>query len=405
MGSALGRLKSSSQTPPSGPSFQRLVDDAVPAQEQTQKDQDLASSDDRDNPDRFGFSLSYPFFLTPKPYRFIRWSILWALFIGITLTATLLMAHQYVSTIARSNRSSILESNQQPTYQLIFQPLKFDQSAGALHVLYTLTLTEQVDIVLRATNDTTIETGSASKTFKAGDQLVPFQVVYSIVTDTSNYPFDVYSTNITVMVTNTKTKDLASFNLLFFMDQPLQSFDYDDLIYFPFEDDKGKPLDVVKFQLTFRRSKLTKVIVLFTWLLMHMWTVMIVFLAAQCFFRDRPAHPFMVWAAASIFSMSTIRSIQPSAPIIGTKYDMGTYVWSVTVSCIAAFGLFVASFRKYKPESEKDKLLKKKEKEWKLRKFAREEAEEEEKRRRKEEEAARSVGGKVGDMHNINYLS
>ncbi|KAJ1564442.1 hypothetical protein HK405_014866 [Cladochytrium tenue] len=287
------------------------------------------------------------------------------------------MARFYAAALARGQKSSYGGSTD-PDIVIAFQPMKFDVTASTLTVLYTIlqAKTDLVDAYGRIANATTFQVGgtTATKTFSAGQQVVPFQATYPIAADTSIYPFDSYGLNVTVFVTDVASGSLRPVVVYVYLDQPMQSFDYLDVPYYSYTDATDNILNVVGFDFSFRRSTLAIVLTLFSWLLMHMWALMIVFLAAQCIFRDRSAHPFMVWAAASIFSMATIRGIQPSAPTVGTYYDMGTYVWSVVVSCAAAFALFVASFRRHKPESEKDKLLKKKEKDFKLNKFLKDEA-------------------------------
>ncbi|KAI8845435.1 hypothetical protein BC829DRAFT_280181 [Chytridium lagenaria] len=133
------------------------------------------------------------------------------------------------------------------------------------------------------------------------------------------------------------------------------------------------------FRLKFQRSPLTKFIVIFSWLLMHLWTFMIIFMTLQVVFRDRDPMQFMFWTAASIFSMGTIRGLQPAAPAIGTVGDVVTYIWGIVISSIMAFVLFCVAFRKHKPKSAWDKEFNKKDKASKWRAVLKDEAEVEKK--------------------------
>ncbi|KAJ1568030.1 hypothetical protein HK405_003854 [Cladochytrium tenue] len=324
----------------------------------------------------FGVQATYPFLRTPRRMRWIRWAVLWLLFAVVTGVLCYVMAHYYKQGLKRQHQKTSVFGDGTADFLVVFQPLKFDVTSSTLTALYTVTnQSASADPLGRISKTTVFQTGgtTASKTFTTGQQLAPFQVAYPIAADTSIYPFDGYSINITLFATYSGTGDLASIDLLAYLDEPLQSFRFEDVQYYNFTDADGNALNVVGFNFAFYRAFLTMALTIFSWVLMHMWTLMIVFLAVQCVFRDRTAHPFMVWAAASIFSMSTIRGIQPSAPVVGTYYDMGTYVWAVVISCAAAFVLFVVSFHKHKPTPEKDKLLAKMEKEVKLQKILREE--------------------------------
>ncbi|KAI8845437.1 hypothetical protein BC829DRAFT_280188 [Chytridium lagenaria] len=137
--------------------------------------------------------------------------------------------------------------------------------------------------------------------------------------------------------------------------------------------------DYAQFQISFRRTPIVKVVVIFTWAVMHLWVVIVIFLTGQVIFRDREPQPIMTWVAASIFSMGAIRAAQPIAPAVGTVADMVTYIWAILVIALSSFICFVFNFRRYKPKP-KDKELEKREKKMKWRKYLKEEAEEEKKK-------------------------
>ncbi|KAJ1548658.1 hypothetical protein HK405_001046 [Cladochytrium tenue] len=325
----------------------------------------------------YGVQVSYPFVRTPKRARWLRWSLWWLLFAAITGAVCYVMAHYYKKGLKTQHNKTSMLGDGTADFLIVFQPLKFDVTSSTLTVLFTVTdQGADADPLGRIRNTTSFQVGgtTAAKTYTTGQQMIPFQVVYPIAADTSIYPFDAYNINVTLFATYTATSADASLDILAYLDEPLQSFRYEDIQYYTFVDANGNALNVVGFNFAFYRAFLTMALTLFSWILMHMWTLMIVFLAAQCIFRDRNAHPFMLWAATSIFSMATIRGIQPSAPVVGTYFDMGTYIWSVIISCVAAFVLFVVSFQRHKPTSEKDKLLAKKEKELKFQKLLLEEA-------------------------------
>ncbi|KAJ1568029.1 hypothetical protein HK405_003853 [Cladochytrium tenue] len=318
----------------------------------------------------FGVKTAYPYLQTPRRLRWVRWALWWLVFLVVTVVACWLLARYYSRALDKQQNKSKGVGDGTGDFTVEFVPLKFDVSSSTLTVLFTPEdATTEADVLGRARNTTTFYVGGspASKTFATGAVLTPFTVVYAVPADTSVYPFDAYALNFTIFALYANG-DQATLDLDVNLETALPSFQYEDAVPYSLPD-----FNVLGFSFAFRRSGLTIALTVFTWVLMHLWTVMVVFLAAQCIFRERPAYPFMVWAAASIFSMSTIRGIQPSAPVVGTYYDMGTYVWAVVISCVAAFALFVVSFHKHKPESEKDKLLKKKEKEFKFRKFIREE--------------------------------
>ncbi|KAJ1550571.1 hypothetical protein HK405_000286, partial [Cladochytrium tenue] len=272
---------------------------------------------------------------------------------------------------ARQAQKSAVLGDGTGDFLVQFQPTKFDSTAGTLTVTYSvIDVANAADPKGRIGNATTFSTGGATpaKTFAAGSVLGPFQATYTLTADPSTYPFDQYAVDVVLFAVRGGTGDPATLDVVFNLDTALASFQYEDVVFQQLSE-ASSSAGAIAFTFAFRRSTVTIALTVFTWILMHLWTVMVVFLAGQCIFRERPAYPFMVWAAASIFTMGTIRGIQPSAPVVGTYYDMGTYVWAVVMSCAAAFALFVVSFRKHKPASEKEKMLEKKGKEAKIRKI------------------------------------
>ncbi|KAJ3330318.1 hypothetical protein HDU76_005958, partial [Blyttiomyces sp. JEL0837] len=299
--------------------------------------------------------------------------------------------HFYKASIAnqtsKSNVNSGSVGDAENFFGVVYKPIAYNPGTSELTVLYQVVgVGSYEDALGRATVPLTVETGASSTTFAKGQQITPINVKYPVQVDTSVYPFEDYSLDVTLILSTVVngTKTTLPIALFFYLDQPLQSFTYDNIDVAVIPNSFA-----LQFNFTFRRSQITKIIVGFTWVLLHMWAIMLVFLTAQCLFRDRDPNGFMVWAATSIFSMATIRGIQPNAPTVGTVYDISTYIWAVSISCLAGFVMFGLSFIRYKPKSQKDKDLEKKDKESQWRKIEKEEAEE--KKKAEEEEAKKKA--------------
>ncbi|KAJ3107074.1 hypothetical protein HDU96_008033 [Phlyctochytrium bullatum] len=354
--------------------------------------------DDRVDDDTrvISFSTSYPYLVTPKKYRYIRWAAVISIISVFTVVVLSVLAWAQIKFKQRvNNRASgyyidpplagcwDADSNLLPganatvcSQSVIVEisPLKWDASSSILSVQYKMALGSFfLDTLGRySQNDSFIlDTLVTSKAVKKGERPVAFTVDIPIVVDVSNYPVEVYETGLFSLPLWTNTKNPTNLptavpQLAFIELRSMPTFEFDAPV-----------LDAPQhgFKIKFRRSPVIKAIVLLTFFLMHMWVVIAAMLTGQVIFRERDAQPIMNWVASAVFSMGTIRAAQPLAPPIGTTADLVTYVYAILAISFSAFVAFVVNFRSHKPKT-KDKDLEKREKKIKWRKFLKEEAEE-----------------------------
>ncbi|KAJ3104146.1 hypothetical protein HDU97_009497 [Phlyctochytrium planicorne] len=350
--------------------------------------------DDKKDTSTWGVSLSYPFLLTPKKYRGVRW-LIWIL-LAVLIVGGILFGAAFsqvkfdnkqknkkenffvsasIPEICQSDDPDVNLNPDCTTFTFAqITPLKWDPSAFTLTVQYDISFgSSLVDAIGRlATNVSVVyDTAYASKTIKPNERANSLTIEVPVIVDVSKYPFETYTFELYAIPILASKPPLPIPQVTFLNQQSLPTFVYDTATI--------SGVDNPVFKVTFRRSPVVKGVVIFTWFVMHLWVTIVIFLTAQVIYRNREAGPLMNWVATSVFAMGTIRGAQPLAPPVGTTGDMVTYIYGIFVIALSSFICFIFNFRRYKPKP-KDKELEKREKKMKFRKFLKEEEEEEKKK-------------------------
>ncbi|KAJ3107075.1 hypothetical protein HDU96_008034, partial [Phlyctochytrium bullatum] len=265
-------------------------------------------------------------------------------------------------------------------------PIKYDPTKG-LTVLFDVGAQMNRSSVL-LNKEVKIEVDTKTQTIPANTYgSITFTATYDVRTDSTTFPFDEMSTAFSVFA-YTMERDASNKTVPVLLDLyvrsansfPIPSFAMRPIEFLPLDDGvsgislNGSTFPGARVTVAFRRSNLTRFITMLSWILMHLWTIMGISLTAQAVFRGRDAMSLMVWVAATIFSMKTIRDLQPAAPPIGTIGDMCTYIYCTLVIAVMAFILFCVAFREHKPKSPWDKAYAKMEKASKWRAVLKDEA-------------------------------
>ncbi|KAJ3104145.1 hypothetical protein HDU97_009496 [Phlyctochytrium planicorne] len=347
------------------------------------------------------FSFKYPFIKTSKKARYGRWAIWFALAFVITAAILVPLAVQSINQNTKiSNDQGVLFitpglekagctpeifydcASLAPAAAIIeLTAIKFDPSKGmtiSFNGQVKINEVGQPSLILPKEVRVDVDT----KTFTAPPNSIgtfSFTSTYTVTTDPALYPYETYEISFNILAsTNVNASNpndgIELFELAVSAATPfaLPSFKQDPYVLKAISSDPNLP--GINVTLTFYRSTFTKIIVMFSWLLMHLWAIMVISLTGQVVFRDRDAMGFMIWTAASIFSMGTIRALQPASPPIGTLADVVTYIWGVAACSIMAFVLFCVTFRTFKPKTAWDKEFTKKEKASKWRAILKDEA-------------------------------
>ncbi|KAJ1568031.1 hypothetical protein HK405_003855 [Cladochytrium tenue] len=348
-----------------------------------------------------GFSLHYPYIVLPKPRRWIRWIVWVAIFLGITLLGSIGLTKLVENSALRKQQkgsslyispglTSLVDANcgddlincdldalNFTGFAIVIAPLKFDTDALQLTVDFSVTprgsLANTINILPTGYN-VTFSTYGGGATYTAGAVASDFSGTFAAYTTVADYPFETYDVSMTVYAEHKVGEALDSlYEILVTMDTGnyVSGFSFED----PVMVDAADGVSAANVQLTFHRNAMTKATVVFTWIVMHAWAMMVVLITAQVAFRQRDPDPVMTWTAAAVFTIGSIRGIQPRVPAIGTVGDVVTYVWTIMVIAVASFILFIFNFRRFKPKTEKMKLLAKKEKESKWREILKFQAE------------------------------
>ncbi|KAJ1548657.1 hypothetical protein HK405_001045 [Cladochytrium tenue] len=353
-------------------------------------------------PVRTGLSLHYPYIVLPKRYRWIRWCLWVLIFVGVTLLGSIGLTRLLANTVAKHQQKGInlyispalsdavstfcadvdltdcdLDALNFTGFEIVITPLKFDTDALALTVDFSATprgvLANDIN-VLPAGYNVTFSTFGGGATYTAKSAVSDFSATFAAYTSVTDYPFEQYSVFMTVYAEHKVGESVGNlYELLVLLDPNsyVMGFTFDQ----PNMTNAADGVSAVNIELTFRRNGTTKATVVFTWIVMHGWVIMVVLTTAQVMFRGRDPDPVMTWTAAAVFTIGQIRAIQPRNPSIGTVGDVVTYVWAVLIIALASFIQFSYNFRRYKPKSELDKALTKKEKESKWREILKAEAE------------------------------
>ncbi|KAI8853595.1 hypothetical protein BC829DRAFT_382399 [Chytridium lagenaria] len=337
---------------------------------------------------------SYPYLSTPKEYRFIRWIILISLLFLIIASLMLALAIPYRAFITASLDSSQSVLFVSPTLRncsfttideaklcvvsnkgifVKVRPNKFDFSTSVLSLTVepvpTALFCNEVGILQE---NIKFEFSSTTVTARKNQKLVPFDVDIPIDVDYSNYPFETFTPPPLELLILDEEDNAFPFIVAENRMVSIPSLEFDAIQAVVPEGAEG--FDYVALVVGFRRNIVTRVIVIITWILLHMWAIMFMFMSLQAVFRERQVFSIMIWIAGGIIATGTIRKLQPEAPPVGTTGDVVTYIWSLIAGAVGTFAIFCAVFRDHKPKNPKDKEMEKRDKERRWRKLLSDEA-------------------------------
>ncbi|KAJ3202727.1 hypothetical protein HDU67_000327, partial [Dinochytrium kinnereticum] len=324
---------------------------------------DAAAKDNATSSTSWAFKASYPYLVTPKKLRGVRWA-LWFFIGGVLVIGVLFAASSaqvnfnkrvrtrgadfYASPLLAEICSDqetadpeIIAGCQEVVFATI-TPVKWDPSSFTLSVQYDLafgrTLADELGR-LKTNSNVIFDAAYSSKIIKPRERANMLTVDIPVGVDISQYPFEVYNVQLFAVPVESlpeggriipQVTDLVLNNL------PSFAFDTPSV-------NASEP--TAMFNVSFRRTPVVKIVVIFTWVVMHLWVIIVVFLTAQVIYRDREPQALMAWVATSVFSMGTIRAAQPIAPAVGTTADMVTYIWAIMIIALSSFICFIFNFR------------------------------------------------------------
>ncbi|KAJ3112470.1 hypothetical protein HDU96_004517 [Phlyctochytrium bullatum] len=344
----------------------------------------------------FSIQRSYPYIVVPKERRFIRWTIFVAagILLGVGILAAIVVPYVHILRKTAGTYSifyispTLRECESLPREQLLncvtqkngvllhFYVAGFDEDASQLNVRVSPEPTKLVANEVGQTRlNLTFFVADSVNEFKVNTKLSPFTVKVSAEVDMSYYPFETYALEQSyTYITDGAANDIPFIAIEDTEGVKMPSYTVERMTATGSTMEDGTEYDAMYFYIGMRRDAITRLIVVATWALFHLFAIMWLGMTLQAVFRGRDSFSILNWIASGIISAGTIRKLQPLAPSIGTIADVVTYIWAVIVATVSSFIFFCVVFRSYKPESPRDKELKARDKERRWRKLLADEA-------------------------------
>ena len=198
-------------------------------------------------------------------------------------------------------------------------------------------MTEQGLLAKPVTVDVVTDSGTVTKRFKAGEEMRSQDVTEAMFDGfQSDYPFDTYSTGLTV---GTFDEAGESVPMILSLQAEVHGFS------FSLEKTTSQPDGYLVVALGVRRSPATRLFAIFVMVIFWALALTALGLMVRVILLGRAIEfPMFTFLAALLFAFPAVRNTLPGTPPLGTRLDFLSFFWAemlVAFSLIVALGVWV----------------------------------------------------------------